>query len=716
MNSGEQHRVDIPRQPCYNSRSMSEHPFLDTTFHIAWSHLTPDRARTDIRLGLEQAKAAIATICAVTEPTYANTFAALEEASAAMMRGWQRLNHLQSVMDSPAVREVINELMPEMVMFSTSVTLNPQLYAVLRQAAARPWVESLSPVKQRFIRETLADFRESGAELADEAKQRYSELATELAQKCQTFGEHVLDATNAWEYVTADAGELAGLPESAREAARQDALAHGHGSEEAPQWRFTLQFPSMQPVMTFADSETLRERVWKAGNARGTGDFDNAGLIHDILRLRQEKASLLGYACYADYATSRRMAGSGPRALNFIDDLHAKVKTAFLTEQEAIRAFAEEQTGTPMPVMKPWNLGYWSEKRRKALYDFDSEELRPYYPMQGVLDGMFSIYAGLYGIRFTQRQTACLKGGETLPEGAVEVWHPEVLFFDVHDEASGEHLGSFYADWYPRESKRGGAWMDCLTCGLPPMDGAPRQPHLALMCGNMSRPVGNKPALLTHMEVETVFHEFGHLLHQVLSEVEVRSLAGANVAWDFVELPSQINENWTWEPDAIDRYAHHWQTGELMPAALKERMLAARNYGAASFFMRQLCFGKLDLELHVNTEKYLGRDVEEIDRDILTDYRVPGIETGYTMLRAFTHIFDGGYEAGYYSYKWAEMLEADAFSRFAKEGIFNPETGRDFRRCILSQGNSRPAAELYRDFMKRDPDASALLRRCGIAE
>ncbi len=694
--------------------SMSDHPFLDPSLNIAWSQLTPDRARADIRLGLEQAKAAIAAICAVTEPVYDNTFAALEEAGAAMSRGWQRLNHLQSVMDSPAIREAINELMPEMVMFSTSVTLNPQLYAVLRRAAACPWVAELSSVKQRFISETLADFRESGAELADDAKQRYAELSTELAQKCQLFGEHVLDATNAWEYVTADSAELAGLPESAREAARLDALAHGHGSAEAPQWRFSLQFPSMQPVLSFADCESLRERVWKAGNSRGTGAFDNAALIHDILRLREEKASLLGYACYADYATSRRMAGSGHAALAFIDKLHDEVKPAFLAEQEAIRLFAEEQSGSPMPVMKPWNAGYWSEKRRKALYDFDSEELRPYYSMQGVLEGMFSIYAGLYGIRFTQRQAVCPAAGEALPEGAVEVWHPEVLFYDVHDEASGEHLGSFYADWYPRASKRGGAWMDCLSCGLPPMEGRPRQPHLALMCGNMSRPVGDKPALLTHMEVETVFHEFGHLLHQVLSEVEVKSLAGANVAWDFVELPSQINENWTWEPAAIDRYARHWQSGEAMPAELRQRMLAARNYGAASFFMRQLCFGKLDLELHVNTPQYLDRDAEEIDREILADYRVPGSEPGFTMLRAFTHIFDGGYEAGYYSYKWAEMLEADAFSRFAKEGIFNPETGRDFRRCILSQGNSRPAAELYRDFMQRDPDPGALLRRCGI--
>ena len=359
-------------------------------------------------------------------------------------------------------------------------------------------------------------------------------------------------------------------------------------------------------------------------------------------------------------------------------------------------------------------MGYWIEKRRKALYDFDSEALRPYFPMDGVLEGMFSIFSELYGIRLTQKPTACIAEGESLPEGAVEVWHPEVLFYEVHDVESGEHLGSFYADWYPRATKRDGAWMDCLACGLPGQNGAQRLPHLALMCGNMSKPVGNKPALLNHREVQTVFHEFGHLLHQLLSNVEVEALAGCNVAWDFVELPSQINENWTWESEALDRFARHWETGEVMPAELKQKMLAARTYGEAAFFMRQLCFGKIDLELHTHTEQYLGRDIEEVDREILADYRIALTEKGNSCLRCFSHIFNGGYESGYYSYKWAEMLEADAFSRFANEGVFNGATGRDFRRCILSRGNSRPAAELYRDFMQRDPDPSALLKRSGI--
>ena len=694
---------------------MTEHPFLVDTLLPEWSRHTAEQARIDIPFAIEQAQAAVDAICAVQEPTYENTFAALEAAGTPLMRGWQRLNHLQSVMDSPELRDAINELMPAVVTYSSSVGLNAALYAVLKKAAACDWVQTLSPVKQRFVQETLADFRESGADLDDEKKQRYAELSTELAQASHSFGEHVLDSTNAWEYVTADPAELAGLPESARENARQDALAKGYGTEDAPQWRFTLQFTSIQPVLTFAENEALRERVWRAVGTKGTGEYDNAELITKILTLRVEKAKLLGYEKYSDYVTSRRMAGSGDNALNFINDLHAKVKDAFFAEQEEIRRFAEKETGTAIPVMKPWDISFWSEKLRKALYDFDSEELRPYYSMQRVLDGMFSIYAGLYGIRFTPRKTAYLQAGETLPAGAVEVWHPEVLFYDVHDEATGDHIGSFYADWYPRDTKRAGAWMDCLSCGLPPMEGKPRKPHLGLMCGNMSKPVGDKPALLTHREVETVFHEFGHLLHQLLSEVEVCSLSGANVAWDFVELPSQINENWTWEPEAIDRFARHWQNGELMPAALKEKMLRARNYGAASFFMRQLCFGKVDLELHTHTADYLGMSPEEAERTALKDgYRIPTTEEGSSMLRAFLHIFDGGYESGYYSYKWAEMLEADAFSRFKAEGVFNPETGRDFRRCILSQGNSKPAAELYRDFMHRNPDPEALLKRCGI--
>ncbi len=693
---------------------MSKHPFLSTDFLVNWSALSPDQARLDIRLAITQAQSAIEVICQLkhADASYENSFAALEEAPMPLMRAWQRLNHLRSVSDTPELRELINELMPEVVTFSSMLTLNPRLYALLESAAAADWVAELSPVKQRFITETLEDFRESGAELNDEQKTRYTEISMRLAELSQSFGERVLDATNAWEYVTSNEAELIGLPDSAKAAALQDARSKGLGSDEAPQWRFSLQQPSLVPVLTYAEDASLRERVWRAFGSRGTAGFDTSALVHEILELRQQKAALLGYACYSDYALSRRMAGSGARALGFIDDMHDKLEDAFRKEQEDIRIFAQQETGESIELMQPWSISFWSERYRKALYDFDGELLRPYFPMKSVLDGMFALYSDLFGFNITQREVCYREEANSpMPEGAVEVWHPDVLFYDLHDSDTGEHMGSFYADWYPRETKRAGAWMDCLACGLPPMGDSPRKPHLGLMCGNMSKPLGDQPAQLTHSEVETVFHEFGHLIHQLLSEVEVRSLSGTNVAWDFVELPSQIHENWCWEPEALQRFALHWESNEPLPEDLMERMLAARKCGAASFAMRQLSFAKIDLELHAHTESYLNRNLEEIDREVLASYRIPLSDKAPSMLRAFSHIFDGGYESGYYSYKWAEMLEADAFSRFAKEGIFNPTTGRDFRRCILSAGNSRPAAELYRNFMQRDPDPEALLKR-----
>ncbi len=688
--------------------------YLEETQEIAWSKLTAGSAREQIREAIERAKKRVEEICGIKEPTYENTYAALEQSDAELSRGWLRLTHLQSVMDSPELREVIAELTPEVVAHGMDVLLNEPLYLVLKKAAAQPWAKQLSAVQQRYISETLTTFRENGAELNAEDKSKVSELTTELARLCREFGERVLDSTNAWEYVTSDPEEVAGLPESALKAAQQDARAKSHGSEQRPAWRFTLQFPSVQPVLAYAENEGLRRRIWEGLQTRGAGKFDTESLIHDILRLREQKARLLGFATFSDCATSRRMAGNGSRALAFIDRLHDEVKPAYREEMETLRLYAEQKTGHSLPTLNPWDVSYWKEKRRRELYDFDAEQLRPYFPMPHVLRGMFSIYEGLYGIRISERPTCCPKAGESVPMGRVEVWHPDVLYFEIRDAQSEELLGVFYTDWHPRETKRAGAWMECLSCGCPPSNGKGRVPHVALMCGNLSRPVGDKPALLNHDEVETIFHEFGHLLHQALSDVPVRALAGCNVAWDFVELPSQINENWTWEPEALERISSHVETGAPLPPDLTRKMLDARIYGAASAFMRQLSFAKLDLELHTHTNRYLNRPVEEVDREILADYRVPLSREGKTMLRAFTHIFDGGYEAGYYSYKWAEMLEADAFSRFAKEGIFNTGTGRDFRRCILSQGNARPAAELFRDFMHRDPDPEALLRRCGI--
>ncbi|MEG0025155.1 MAG: M3 family metallopeptidase [Akkermansia sp.] len=696
------------------------HPFLNPTYLVSWSTLTPDAVKGDLEQAIAEAQANIDAICDLSQEalSYERTFGALESASDSLNLGWGRLMHLDSVMDDAPQRDAIAEMMPAVVSFSSSVPLNSQLWEVLKSAAKCPWVQELSPAKRRFIQETMADFKESGADLSEEQKERFAEIESELSLLTKKFAENVLDSTNAWELIVTDESELSGLPESCRDAARQEALAKGYGSESAPQWRFTLQYTSMAPVLQFADSDDLRRRIWQGSNTVGSGKFDNAELIAKILKLREEKARMLGFGCFADYTTSRRMAETGGNALDFINGLHDRVRPAFVGDMNAVLAYKNEKLGTISDRLSPWEVSYWSEKRRQELYDFNEEDLRPYYSVAKVMKGMFDIYSHLYGITVTQRPTFYVDEmkGATPPAGAVEVWHPDVLFYEIHDVESGEHLGSFYADWHPRDSKRSGAWMNSLSTGVPAQNGKARIPHIGLMVGNMTKPVGDKPALLVHREVETIFHEFGHLLHQLLSDTEVKSLAGTNVAWDFVELPSQINENWCWERESVNMYAAHYETGETIPDQLFDKMRAARNYMSGTDFMRQLTFGKMDLELHVHFDQYKGRDLEEIDEEILKDYRVPMTTKGPSVARRMTHLFSAptGYAAGYYSYKWAEVLEADAFSRFLKEGVLNEKTGRDFRRCILSKGNSKPAAELYRDFMGRNPDSEALLIKTGI--
>ena len=700
--------------------SESTHPFLEGDFSPAWSQLSPDHVQNDISEALRIAQSNIDSLCALSEDeiTYENTFLALEKASELLNRGWGRLMHLDSVCDNEAQREAIGLMLPEVVTFSSSLILNPALWTLLQKAAQKLENTPLSPTQKRHITETLKDFQESGAALPLEKKQRVAEINNELSLLTKDFSEKVLDATNEWELIVEDEKETAGLPPSALAAALASAQSKGLGSPESPVWRFTQHYPSMAPVMQFAHSESLRQKVWEGANALGTGKFDTQELIEKILTLRDQKARLLGFAHHADFTTSRRMAGSGTKALSFIEDLHQKVAPAYLEEMETLRLYKEKKTGASCPLLAPWEIAYWSELQRKELYDFDEEELRPYFNMSQVMQGMFELVSTLFGIEVKQEATFYqdAHSPETCPEGATEVWHPEVSFYALYDQKTGDHLGSFYTDWHPRESKRGGAWMNSLVTGSPAKKGQPRRPHLGLMCGNMTPPLGDKPALLTHREVETIFHEFGHLLHHLLSDVEVASLAGTNVAWDFVELPSQIMENWCWEKEALNSFALHVESQEAIPEALFDKMLRAKNYQSACAFMRQLTFGKLDLELHLHPEKYIGRPLEEVDEEILSAYRVPLLVKGKSVARRMTHLFSDpvGYSAGYYSYKWAEVLDADAFTRFQKEGVLNPQTGADFRAHILSQGSSRPAEELYEAFMGRAPELEPLLARSGL--
>jgi oligopeptidase A len=691
------------------------HPFLAPDFAVPWSTLIPKAIEPDITHALENAKAAIESICAQDRQnlTYESTFLALEKATEELARGWGRLNHLDSVCDNPPQREALNQMLPAVSVFYSSIPLNARLWDILKTFGESPAIPDLTPIQQRFISETMADFRESGADLADDAKRRVAEIDAELSKITKQYAERVLDSTNAWELVITDESRLDGLPESAKSAAAANARNKGIADESKPAWRFTLQFPSMFPLMQHAHDDSLRREVWEASvRVGGYGDFDNTPLVWQILELRQEKAALLGKPNFADLTLQRRMARNGATALAFVDGLHDRILNAFQSDFQQLARYKVEKTGQADATLEPWETSYWAEQQRKESYDLDDEVLRPYFPVDGVMSGMFDIATKLFGISIRQLDTVFLTPGESAPDGSIEVWHPEVTFYEIHDAESGSHLGSFYADWHPRESKRGGAWMNSLHTG------GPGEPHLGLIIGNMTPPVDGKPALLTHGEVETIFHEFGHLLHGMLSEVPVKSLSGTHVPWDFVELPSQIMENFCWDRQSLDLFARHHETGEPIPDDLFAKMMAARNYMSATAFMRQLSFAKIDLELHNHLDSWRGLDLDELDRAILKNYRAPLNTEPPSRLRSFSHLFSSptGYAAGYYSYKWAEVLDADAFTRFQREGTLNPDTGRAFRTHILSQGNSAPPDELYRRFMGRDPEPEPLLVRSGLAE
>lgn len=699
-----------------------DNPFLDRSFLIRWSQLTADRVGPAVRHALEAAEEALARITGLdpAEATFPNTFLALEEAGDLLNETWAKVTHLTTVADSPGLREAHNAMLPQVSAFFARIPLNAALWLRLKAAAAHSSSTSLTGEHRRLLTETLAEFRQQGADLPADRKSRIEALQGELARLTQQYAENVLDATNAWELVVHDETRLRGLPPHARESARQNALKQGLGTAAKPAWRFTLHGPSQEPVMLYAEDAELRRELWQAAVAvGGQAPQDNRELVRRILTLRQEKAALLGRAHFADHVLERRMAKTGAQALAFIEDLHRRVAPAFVRECRELEAFKAGQAegaaaGHRSPgegCLAPWETSFWAERLRRSRYDFDEEQLRPYFPKNRVLTGLFEIVHRVFGLSVTAR-----------PSGAVETWHPEVKFYDLHDE-TGRHLGSFYTDWHPRESKRGGAWMNQLITGGP--RGGARLPHLGLMCGNMTPPIpstgsgqgAGRPALLTHREVETIFHEFGHLLHHLLGEVGVKSLNGTNVAWDFVELPSQIMENWCWERAGLDLFARHHETGETIPDTLFERMVAAKNFRSATAMMRQLAFARLDLELHLRTAGCLEGDLSSRLQGLLRDYVVPTEPPAPTPENRFTHIFADpvGYAAGYYSYKWAEVLDADAFMRFKREGIFNRSVGSEFVAKVLSRGNSADPMQLFIDFMGRPPDLSALLLRAGLA-
>ncbi|RMG34438.1 MAG: oligopeptidase A [Gammaproteobacteria bacterium] len=628
-------------------------------------------------------------------PTWENFIEPLEEWEDELERAWSPVSHLNSVMNSEELRAAYNACLPKLSEYATEMGQNERLYQAYKRLAESD--QPLNEAQRKVLENALRDFHLSGIDLPADKKARYREISQRLSQLTSRFAENVLDCTNAWEKHITDEAQLAGLPDSAKDLAAQ--MAQQRGKEG---WVFTLDFPSYHPVMTYADDRELRYEFYRAYNTRASDQgphdpkHDNSALMEEILALRHELAQLLGFANYAERSLATKMARTPDEVMGFLHDLGRRSRPQAERELSELRAFATE---LGCEDLEPWDVPYYSEKLRQQRYAITQEELKPYFPEQRVIDGMFEVVRRLYGVSFHE-----------VP--GVDVWHPDVKFYEIR-EADGTVRGQFYFDLYARPNKRGGAWMD--TCQSRMATHERCQIPVAYMTCNFTPPVGDKPALLTHDEVETLFHEFGHGLHHMLTRVDYPEISGINgVAWDAVELPSQFMENFCWEREALDLISGHYETGEAIPQDLYDRMIAAKNFQSAMMMVRQLEFSLFDFRIHLEYDPARGGRIFEILDEVRDEVAVIRPPAWNRFPNSFTHIFAGGYAAGYYSYKWAEVLSADAFSLFEERGIFDRETGQSFLHNILEQGGSRDAAELFRAFRGREPKIDALLRHSGI--
>lgn len=678
--------------------TQTRNPLLIDADLPAFSAIAAEHVEPAIDALLAEFRAAVPALTAVAQPpSFDSVLAPLERLEERLGRAWAPVGHLHGVKDSPALREAYSAAQQKLTDHATELGQNRGLYEAVKAIREDAGFADLDRARRSLVEDSLRGFRHSGVALEEPARSRFKAIQSELSQLETEFEEAVLDATDAWTRPLAEA-ELAGLPDSARDMLRSAAAEAGVDGHLA-----TLKGPVVQAILTYADDRALREQVYTAYNTRASdqgpqaGQFDNAQRIERIMALRHESAQLLGYASAAQLSLDDKMAATPERVLGFLRELAAKARPVAERELAELNAFAAAQLG--MAALAPWDVGYAAEKLRQQRFDFSEEDLKPYFPLPAVLDGLFVIAGRVLGVAFRARE-------------GVDVWHPDVTYFDVLD-ADGSVRAGFYVDHYARTGKRGGAWMD--VCRTRHRDAGLHPPVAFLTC-NFAPPSEGKPALLTHDDVLTLFHEFGHGLHHMLTEVDWPSVGGiSGVEWDAVELPSQLMENFGWQRETLDLFARHWQTGEALPQALFEKMLAARHFHAGLFLVRQLEFALFDFRLHLEYDPACGaRALALLDsvRDEVSVLRPPAWQR-FPM--AFTHIFAGGYAAGYYSYLWAEVLSADAFAAFEEAGVLDAETGARYRREILAVGGSRPALESFIAFRGREPEPHALLRSYGLA-
>ncbi|MCU7917850.1 MAG: oligopeptidase A [Candidatus Thiodiazotropha sp. (ex Epidulcina cf. delphinae)] len=673
-------------------------PLLEMQGLPAFSAITPEMVEPAVdRLLQENRQIIEALLNNQTGYSWENLIEPLEVAEDRLNRTWSPVSHMNAVVNNDELRAAYNACLPKLSEYATEIGQNNRLCEAYKQVANQ--AEGLDRAQQKLLENGLLEFRLSGVDLASDEQQRFKEINRELSQLTTKFEENLLDATNAWSRLISDPAALAGLPDSALALAKQTARQHDRDG-----WLLTLEFPSYLPVMTYADDRDLRQEVYEAFTTRAsdqgphTGQWDNTAVMERILVLRHEQARLLGFTNYAERSLARKMARSTDEVMLFLTDLAERSHPQAERELEELRVFAETEYG--MTDLQAWDIGYYSEKLRQHRHNISQEELKPYFPEPRVVSGMFAVVERLYGTRINE-------------VNGVDTWHPDVRFFEIRD--ADRHLrGQFYLDLYARPKKRGGAWMD--ECASRFFSYAVDQIPVAYLTCNFSPPVDGKPALFTHNEVETLFHEFGHGLHHLLTKVDYPAVAGINgVAWDAVELPSQFMENWCWEKEALALVSGHVDSGEPIPDELYQRMLAAKNFQSAMQMVRQLEFSLFDFRIHGEFDPARGGRIYDILEEVRRQVSVLEPPAWNRFAHGFSHIFAGGYAAGYYSYKWAEVLSADAFSLFEEKGVFDPNAGQAFLREILEQGGSRDAMDLFVAFRGREPEIGPLLRHSGIA-
>jgi len=675
-------------------------PLLETTGLPRFSAIKPEHVEPAVDAVLADYRQRIDALLASDTPRdFAHVLLLGEELEDRLNRAWSPVSHLHGVADSEELRKAYAAAQEKIVEHSSELGQNRDLYAAVKAAEDAPATRALPRAARTLIEHELRDFRMSGVALEEPARSRFREMASELANLSTEFENAVLDATDAWSETLTDEAQLAGIPDSGR------AVLHAYAQEKNVEgWLVTLKQPSVQAVLTYADDRELRARVYRAYQTRASdqgpnaGTFDNSERIEKILALRHEGARMLGFADAAEDSLATKMAPSPDAVFAFLRDLAARAKPVALRELDELRALAASELG--IADLQPWDVGYASEKLRERKYALNEEELKPYFPLDAVLAGFFDIVQRVFGVSLRQRE-------------GVDVWHADVRYYDLVD-ANGKVFAGAYVDLYARSGKRGGAWMDVCINRFRREEGT--QLPVAFLTCNFAPPTATTPSLLTHDDVLTLFHEFGHGLHHLLTEVDYPGVAGiSGVEWDAVELPSQFMENFGWQREALDLFARHYQTGARLPDELYERMQAARYFQAGLFLVRQLEFALFDFRIHREFDPARGGRVLDILREVRSEVAVLHPPEWQRFPHAFTHIFSGGYAAGYYSYLWAEVLSADAFERFEEAGVFDRATGEAYRKSILAVGGSRPALESFVEFRGREPKPDALLRSYGLA-